>query len=242
MLTALCVRVSSCATVDITKMRISQGALDVLGRLNVSFVYRGKMWSWLEEAMGILPLSMRSPEASSSPPPPFSSPRGTAVLMRTRQPLVHLCFIDANHSFDAVLADYTSLSPHCRAIVLHDFQDQRTVELQRRRHGGGVPSIWQALSTGVHPSRLAAFTAQHSPYAPAFGIGVIAPHAGVGAAVPDDPGAIARWGRGDEAWRHLCGAAPRLCRRAWLSAMRGSLPTASDAALRSFLSAEFTPM
>lgn len=207
----------------------------------MSFVYRGKMWPWLEEAMGIVPFSTRTLEASSQPLVSSSLPRAVSRA-RTPQPLVHLCFIDANHSFDAVLADYTSLAPHCRAIVLHDIQDQRTVELQRRRHGGGVPSIWHALSTGIHPSRLAAFTAQHSTYAPAFGIGVIAPHAGIGTAIPDDPGAIARWGRGEEAWRHLCGAEPSLCRRAWLAAIRGSLPMASDADLKSFLSAEFMPM
>ena len=75
-----------------------------------------------------------------------------------------------------------------------------------------------------------------------FGIGIIAPHAERGTAVPDDHSAIERWGRGEEAWRHLCGVAPSLCRRAWLAAMRGSLPTAADSDLRAVLSAEFTPM
>ena len=235
------------AAIDITKMRISQGATEVLGKLNVSFVYRGHLWRWLEEAMGVRPTgphheSLPAAGSGATPPSPTAIRHESRHTHESPRPLVDLCFIDANHSFDAVLADYLSLSPHCRLVMLHDIQDQRTVELQRRRHGGGVPSVWHALSMGIHPSRLAAFTAQRSVHAPAFGIGIIAPHAERGTAVPDDHSAIERWGRGEEAWRHLCGAAPSLCRRAWLAAMRGSLPTAADSDLRAVLSAEFTPM
>ena len=182
------------AAVDVTKMRISRATLGLLERLDVTFVYRGNLPGWIKEQ------STRQ------------------VGFQNRSAILDLCFIDGEHRFDAVRADYDSLARHCRFIMLHDIVDVRTIELQKRQGGGGVASMWHALVSSVHPSRLATFTMQpHGVLASAFGIGIVSPHNGTGTAEPDDVEALERWGRGQAAWRSLCVSMPSVCARSWLS-------------------------
>lgn len=161
------------AAVDVTSIHISQATRRLLHANNASIVSRHSFDSWM--------LKVRS--------------------QRYGRP-VDLCFIDANHSYDAVRSDYESYAKDCRSIMLHDIQDTTTLELHKNHRGGGVPSLWHQLVASVKATRVTSFTQQHSTFAPVFGIGLVGPNER-GTAEADDWLAWESWGRGIDAWHSL---------------------------------------
>lgn len=47
----------------------------------------------------------------------------TGALTPLAHPAFDLCFIDADHSYEGVRADYVAMAPSCRVIMHHDIQD-----------------------------------------------------------------------------------------------------------------------
>ena len=177
------------AAVDVTKSHISQGTGWLLRRLNVSFVWRAGLDDWL------------------------------GVHTRMSAGAVDVCFIDGNHSYAAVRADYDSLSPRCRNVMFHDIEDASTLIVERHRGGGGVPSLWQQLVASTRAERRTAFTMQHSVQGPHFGIGFLGPRTSpqshLHRAVPDEQATFGAWGTtGEQAWESLCRVRPDMCQLA----------------------------
>jgi hypothetical protein len=48
-------------------------------------------------------------------------------LLESGRPYFDLCFIDGDHSYNAVRADYGQLAPHCGTTMFHDIQDSSTM-------------------------------------------------------------------------------------------------------------------
>lgn len=119
---------------------------------------------------------LRSP---SDPSSPTSAVGARPLSYMCMHMCMHLCsFVFAcvicpgNHSYAAARADYESLAPRCRAVMLHDVQDHTTLTLHQHADGGGVPGLWQQIRSAVTRERVAAFTEQHSTTpAGMFGIG-----------------------------------------------------------------------
>ena len=65
-----------------------------------------------------------------------------------------LCFIDAQHSYLGVKADYTEMAAHCRSAMFHDIQDMSTLHLGN--FTGGVPAFWHHLARLAHRGRISA--------------------------------------------------------------------------------------
>ena len=97
-----------------------------------------------------------------------------------------LCFIDAQHSYLGVKADYTEMAAHCRSAMFHDIQDMSTLHLGN--FTGGVPAFWHHLARLAHPSRVTQFVTQLSTARPVFGLGILGPNRR-GNVEPDEEGA-----------------------------------------------------
>ena len=94
-----------------------------------------------------------------SPPIVGGPPAHAARLLKpTRRPLIDLCFIDAQHSYEGVKEDYAEFAPHCRSAMFHDIQDMSTWHLGN--NSGGVPAFWDHLTSSVRPHRVTAITFQ----------------------------------------------------------------------------------
>jgi cephalosporin hydroxylase len=107
--------------------------------------------------------------------------KGDSHEIRTREDVLRLldveridfCFIDADHSFDAVLADWMIWSPVCAAVGFHDI----------RPHTGGNPAlqplgshlVWEGLKAGkaMGAWRVHEFIDDSSGSDDTMGIGVI---------------------------------------------------------------------
>jgi len=122
------------------------------------------------------------------------------------------CFIDGDHSYTGIRADFGTFAPACTHMMFHDIQDISTVHL--KNFTGGVPMFWAHLTGATHPARRTEFIHQPAEVRfPTFGLGVLGPNA-QGTCEPDTP--IAQWPVwGDEqqvaegataepVWRELC--------------------------------------
>ena len=102
-----------------------------------------------------------------------------ATLKRVRS-LLHghpmdLLFIDGDHSYDAVKADFTHYSPLVRPgglIALHDIVPDFNTRYgtPTGRYSGGVPAFWQEIKAQHNTSELI-----EDPEQDGFGIGIVYP-------------------------------------------------------------------
>jgi len=108
----------------------------------------------------------------------FTLYRGDSHDIRTREDVLRLldveridfCFIDADHSFEAVLADWVIWSPVCAAVGFHDI----------RPHTGGNPAltplgshlVWEAVKA-LARGRVLEFIDDSPGSDDTMGIGVI---------------------------------------------------------------------
>jgi len=93
-------------------------------------------------------------------------------------PRFDVCFIDADHSYDGVRADYEELKRRCVRMMFHDVTDFDCFIIDG--FGGGVPAFWAELVLNVNRSRVNEFTAQPGIFPPVLGIGVISPSSATG--------------------------------------------------------------
>lgn len=108
-----------------------------------------------------------------------------------------LCFIDGDHTYKGVRADYEAFAPHCGTVLFHDIVDTsnwrydlRAIERGSKDPPGGIPLFWAQLRHRVHAARVHEFVEQNGNRLPAFGLGLLtANHRGT--AEPDHP--LARW-------------------------------------------------
>lgn len=147
--------------VDVTFRRVEPATRALMRSLNVTLALRPKLAKLLAPARR-----------------PIALGRHGLAGLRGR---VGLCFIDANHSYAAVRADYEQLAPHCRAVMFHDVVDADLWNTADR----GVPAFWAHLKANLAPARVREFT-QGAVYPPSLGLGVVAPSA-AGGAEPESP-------------------------------------------------------
>ena len=93
-------------------------------------------------------------------------------------PRFDVCFIDADHSYDSVRADYEELKRRCVRMMFHDVVDFDCFIFHG--WGGGVPAFWAELVSNVNRSRVNEFTAQPGIFPPVLGIGVLSPSSATG--------------------------------------------------------------
>ena len=81
-----------------------------------------------------------------------------------------LVFIDGDHTYPGVLADYQNYAPMARRYVaLHDVAAPNCVK-QKRLGGLGVPRLWQEVKQGTAPLYVSEFvSSRRGPY----GIGML---------------------------------------------------------------------
>jgi hypothetical protein len=122
-----------------------------------------------------------------------------------------LCFIDGDHSYNGVRADFSRIGPSCHNAMFHDIKD--TSCLAAAEYSGGVPLFWQHLRQHLGPvessKRTLELTHQGSTYLPMFGIWVVW-KGSRGTAQLDNSSDVTVWpkwrGRGPDAlWPELCG-------------------------------------
>ena len=68
--------------------------------------------------------------------------------------IIDLCFIDGDHSFEAVRRDYESLRGVCNALMFHDIVDRAVP---------GVPRFWHALKRAHADAKVWEFVEQPPP-------------------------------------------------------------------------------
>jgi len=95
----------------------------------------------------------------------------TNALAPLAHPAFDLCFIDADHSYEGVRADYIAMAPSCRVIMHHDIQDVTCLSIAG--YSGGVPLFWQHLKEQLRAPRFSEFVDQSSDFLPRFGIGIV---------------------------------------------------------------------
>jgi hypothetical protein len=81
-----------------------------------------------------------------------------------------LCLIDANHSFNAVTADYANVGRHSRICAFHDINDASVEALPE--HDGGVPRFWRQFKK-THPHLEFHEFLSHTKGSPVMGIGAV---------------------------------------------------------------------
>lgn len=98
--------------VDIKAGNIASATMEMMRRLNVSFMGRSTFDRRLRNGEKLL---VGSSSSSSS-----------VAAGGDTHPQFDLCFIDGDHSFAAVRSDYSQLAPHCASAMFHDIQDVST--------------------------------------------------------------------------------------------------------------------
>ena len=100
-----------------------------------------------------------------------------AVLSAAGATAFDLCFIDGDHSYGGVRADYALMASRCRVAMFHDIRD--TSCLSAADFSGGVPLFWAHLTRRAPPAeratRVLELTASGSTWMPMFGIGLVLP-------------------------------------------------------------------
>jgi len=104
------------------------------------------------------------------------------LLLPGSPPRFDVCFIDADHTYDGVRADFEAVAGRCRTLLFHDVMDTTTLKLPTNPTArpfflGGVPLFWLHLLTRVAPHRARTISEQHSSFLPMFGIGLLLPNA-----------------------------------------------------------------
>lgn len=89
-----------------------------------------------------------------------------------------LCFIDGDHSFKGVRADYEYFAPHCGMMMFHDTVDSsswlgKNGLRSKTTTPGSVPLLWAQLRRSVQPERIVEFVEQNGNRLPAFGLGIL---------------------------------------------------------------------
>lgn len=94
--------------------------------------------------------------------------RGTAADFAGE--VFDLCMIDADHSYDAVQADYEMVGARARLCMFHDINDQFVEEFPG--NAGGVPRFWRELKARRPAPTLHEFCC-HTEGRSVMGIGVV---------------------------------------------------------------------
>ena len=97
--------------------------------------------------------------------------RNSPEYQRLSMSRLGICFIDGDHRYSGVRADYEELAPRCSTMVFHDVIDMDSLS----REGGGVPIFWAELVANVRRERVHEFLSQPGIYPPVFGIGILGP-------------------------------------------------------------------
>lgn len=126
--------------VDLSRDRISTFTRLLLKQHNVTYVPRWYLHDWLRgHAHWASGADLAAAAAGATSPSPY----------------VDLCFIDANHSYPAVRADYESFAPICRSMMFHDIQDSTNlcaIALKSRSSRPPLPHCRVAPSACRHLS------------------------------------------------------------------------------------------
>lgn len=158
--------------VDIDLFRIDASTRRLLRELSVRVVTRARM-------RGVLGLDAGPSAAKRLPAKRLPTNRTKRFPVERdaaqsgRPAPIDFCFIDADHSYAGVRADYEELAPHCAHVMFHDVLDFSS--WLTKDHG--VPGFWAHLKANVRSERVVEITQQQPIYPPAFGIGLLYPNA-----------------------------------------------------------------
>ena len=100
------------------------------------------------------------------------------IKLEKRRPAPHLrrgtqidlCFIDGDHHYAPVLADFEEFAPSCRLVAFHDIVD---FDCAMGDQGDGVPRFWADLKANLNPADYVEFIQQPGVFPPSLGIGVL---------------------------------------------------------------------